>query len=269
MKITPPRKLTISYLLLLVKRILNGTGRARKCYICRRRFRYFTKYNGGVNKINELRRQLDMVGSDADNFGCMYCGSHDRERHLFMYFDELMLWDCICNRKILHFAPEKHLSARINQQNPAEYVKADLNPRKPDVQSIDATSIPFEADTFDCLIANHVLEHIPDYRKALSEFHRVLKPGGFAVLQTPFSKLLKGNFEDEGINTDKLRQLFHGQEDHVRTFGEHKFLESLVKTGFHLQLKKHSEYFKERTSQYYGVPLKEDLILVVKPHPNC
>ena len=45
-------------------------------------------------------------------------------------------------------------------------------------KEIDAQSIPFEAETFDAVIANHMLYHVPDRAKALSEIRRVLKADG-------------------------------------------------------------------------------------------
>jgi ubiquinone/menaquinone biosynthesis C-methylase UbiE len=45
-------------------------------------------------------------------------------------------------------------------------------------RQIDAQAIPFEENYFDAVIANHMLYHVPDRAKALSEIQRVLKPGG-------------------------------------------------------------------------------------------
>jgi len=45
-------------------------------------------------------------------------------------------------------------------------------------KEIDAQSIPFDDEMFDVVIANHMLYHVPDRGKALSEIKRVLKPGG-------------------------------------------------------------------------------------------
>jgi SAM-dependent methyltransferase len=42
----------------------------------------------------------------------------------------------------------------------------------------DAQDLPFEADTFDAVIANHMLYHVPDRPRAFAEIRRVLKPGG-------------------------------------------------------------------------------------------
>ncbi|MCK5655499.1 MAG: methyltransferase domain-containing protein [Candidatus Aureabacteria bacterium] len=251
-----------------IKKILNRFGSKKKCYICNRTFNYFTKYRNGTKGIPEFHKRLNGVGSDIDNFGCMYCGSHDRERHLYMFFDALKLWKKMKNAKILHFAPEINLPTKIMEQSPLEYFKADLYPQTKDVKKIDATKLPFSDETFDFIISNHILEHIPDYNKALCEFYRVIKPGGIQILQTPYSKLLKNNFEDKNIDTDELRLFFYGQKDHVRIFGEYQFLKSIEDVGFNLQIKKHKDFFDDHMAFVYGVNKKEDLILVVKPTDN-
>ena len=45
-------------------------------------------------------------------------------------------------------------------------------------KEIDAQEIPFEDETFDAVMANFMLYHVPDRPKALKEIRRVLKPGG-------------------------------------------------------------------------------------------
>jgi SAM-dependent methyltransferase len=247
-----------------VRRFLNGLGRRKECYVCGRTFHHFTRYRNGRGKGSEFLEKLNVVGSDIDNFGCMYCGSHDRERHLFMFFDKLELWDKMKKAKVIHFAPEKNLQKKIGEQSPSKYIKADLRPQAGDVEKIDATQIPYDDNSFDVLIANHVLEHIQDHSKALSEFYRILRPGGIAILQTPYSKLLKNNFEDENINTDALRMFFHREPDHVRIFGEYQFLKSIEKTGLHLQIKRHEDLFAAAAARRYGVNPKEDLIQASK-----
>jgi ubiquinone/menaquinone biosynthesis C-methylase UbiE len=49
---------------------------------------------------------------------------------------------------------------------------------------IDAQSIPFEDETFDAVLANHMLYHVPDRPKAIAEIKRVLKPGGHLIATT-------------------------------------------------------------------------------------
>ena len=182
-----------------------------------------------------------------------------------MFFDKISLWERMEGAKILHFAPEINLSMRIKEQCPSKYIKADIKPKEDDIEVMDATTINANDDTFDFVIANHILEHIPDYKKALYEFYRVLKPGGIAILQTPYSRLLKNNFEDENINTNELRNFFYGQVDHVRTFGENQFFRSLEDVGFDLQVRKHEEFFNNNMAYYYGVNSEEDLVQLTKP----
>ncbi|QOI97856.1 MAG: methyltransferase domain-containing protein [Flammeovirgaceae bacterium] len=251
--------------ILAVYQTLHRFGKSRKCYVCGETFGRFTRYKGGSAFFPEWISMLQMVGSDVDNFGCPYCNSFDRERHLFMYFDNLNLWLQIKNCNVLHFAPEAHLSKRIEREGPAMYIKADLFPANESISKEDATDISFSDNTFDIVIANHVLEHIPDYEKALREIWRVLKPGGTAILQTPFSNVLKNNFEDAGINTPTLRSYFYAQHDHVRVFGKVQLFRSMKKAGFIFRIAHHNDLFRSEEAYYYGVNAFEDLLRLVKP----
>tara|TARA_R110000868_G_scaffold14457_5_gene67382 strand:- start:32818 stop:33678 length:861 start_codon:yes stop_codon:yes gene_type:complete len=248
-----------------IKINLNKRGFGKRCNICNNTFNHFNKWRGGYRALSVWQKKLDIIGGDFDNFECPYCQSTDRERHLFMYFDKLDLWNKIGGYKILHFAPEKNLRIKIEKNCPLQYVKADLYSPDITLEKIDATAISFENLTFELVICNHVLEHIPDYTSALKEIFRVLKPGGMAILQTPYSKTLTNNFEDDGINTGELKFVFFGQEDHVRVFSEKSFIQSLVEAGFILDIIKHEDLLKEVDSLYFGVSKSENLIKVIKP----
>lgn len=242
----------------------NKSGDKRKCNVCNNTFNYFTKYHGGNDKIPEFRKRLDLVDSDRDQFGCPYCYSFDRERHLFLYFDKTGIWDVLRNARILHFAPERNLQEKIKTLDPKEYILGDFAPKNDQIIKLDATNIAFEDNRFDVVICNHVLEHIPAYYAAIKEIYRVLNKGGMAILQTPYSKLLKNNFEDENLNTDELRWFFYGEADHFRIFSEHQFFEDLRKAGFKIELLKHIDLFDPEISYYFGVNPKEDLVRVFK-----
>lgn len=49
----------------------------------------------------------------------------------------------------------------------------------------DLADIPVEDARFDRIVCNQVMEHVPDPRRILTEFHRVLKPGGRMILSAP------------------------------------------------------------------------------------
>jgi SAM-dependent methyltransferase len=248
-----------------IENLLNKNGKKRKCYLCNQTFNHFLPYLGGMKNVSPWFLKLQEIGSDIDNFYCPHCESFDRERHLFMYFDKLGIWERIKGANVLHFAPEFFIAKRIESLLPSSYIKADLFPSDESIQHMDAIAIPHEEATFDVLIFNHILEHIPDYKKALAELYRVLKPGGIAIMQTPYSRLLQCNFEDAGINTDELRLLYYGQEDHVRIFSEKQLLQSFQDTGFQLKIVTHNAVFTEEDAVYFGVNKEEDLIYLSKP----
>jgi SAM-dependent methyltransferase len=252
---------------LAVKHVRNTTfniGNKKQCYVCKKTFHHFGKFRTGSKGINDYFKNLQVVGSDVDNFMCHFCGSNDRTRHLFMFFNKLNIWEKFKGACIVHIAPEKTISDKIKSLLPAKYIMGDLLNTNDEHQRLDVTDMPFEDESMDILICNHVLEHVPDYKKAMREIYRVLRVGGFAILQTPYSRLLTKNFEEENINNDALRLFFYAQEDHVRLFGEQHFFQDLQQAGFELKIAKHSDFFSEQETVYYGVNKAEDLIMVVK-----
>ncbi len=253
----------VQYYMRRVETLFNGLVPRQECCICGRRFHHFYPYRNGKVKPSPFLAELDFMTGNIENFSCPYCGSGDRERHLVMFFDKLGLWKKFEGATVLHFAPEAGLKGRIEALCPREYVKADLLSSQPDVSRIDVMEIPFPDHHFDFVLCCHVLEHVPDDQRALRELCRVLKPGGYGVLQTPFSRLLAHTFEDPNINTDPLRWRYYGQEDHVRLFGR-DLLDKIKAAGFTLDLKPHSEYFNAEETRRFGVCAKEDLILVSK-----
>jgi demethylmenaquinone methyltransferase/2-methoxy-6-polyprenyl-1,4-benzoquinol methylase len=52
----------------------------------------------------------------------------------------------------------------------------------PHLQQADIMSLPYQDQSFDVVMAAHVLEHLPDPQRALAEMVRVLKPGGMVFL---------------------------------------------------------------------------------------
>ena len=240
---------------------LNKSGHKKKCYICKKEFNHFGRYRNGRINLSAYKKEMNITGSDPDNYSCPFCGANDRERHLFMYFDKLNFWDKISSAKVLHFAPESSLSKKLEQMLPAEYIKGDLFPKN-DWRKIDITKIDFEDNYFDIVICNHVIEHVQDYLKALKEISRVVKKNGIAILQTPYSELLYNNFEDRNINTNELRLLYYGQEDHVRIVSKRQFFDELSQY-FTVNIVKNQSLFSDDECYKFGVNSKEDLIMVI------
>ncbi|SHI38730.1 glycosyltransferase [Lutispora thermophila] len=231
-----------------------------ECVICGNQVERFLPYSVKMPKSIEKYR---IVGSDVRNFSCPYCYSHDRERHLKMYFDRLKLWGKITGSRVLHIAPEANLRKIIKSYKPKEYICGDLYPMDSEIIKMDITKIHFENEYFDFIICNHVLEHIEDDMKAMMELFRVLKKDGYAVLQTPYSPVLEKSYEDYSIQSKEKRLENYGQEDHVRIYGL-DFFKRLEDAGFSLNIINNNELFSEEESKRYGVNSYEDLILVHK-----
>jgi SAM-dependent methyltransferase len=85
--------------------------------------------------------------------------------------------------KMLHFAPEKYFRQRFTQRF-GKYETADLFDPSVD-HKVDMQNLPFDDASYDFVFASHVLEHIPDDRRAVSEIRRILRPNGIAVLPVP------------------------------------------------------------------------------------
>ncbi|WP_419212366.1 class I SAM-dependent methyltransferase [Maribacter sp. X9] len=131
---------------------------------------------------------------------------------------------------VLHFAPEQAFYKRFRKLTHLKYTTTDLNSPLADVKA-DICKLPFKNDSFDVILCNHVLEHIPDDTKAMHELYRVLKPGGWGVFQVPQDLKREKTFEDNSI-TDKVeRAKIFGQYDHVRIYGKDYF-EKLRSIGF-------------------------------------
>lgn len=135
--------------------------------------------------------------------------------------------------KVLHFAPEQAFYKRFRRQSNLEYVTTDLNSPLADVKA-DICNLPFEDNSFDVILCNHVLEHIPDDQGAMTELYRVLKIGGWGVFQVPQDLNREKTFEDDSITDKRERAKIFGQYDHVRIYGRDYF-DRLRKIGFQVE----------------------------------
>lgn len=133
-------------------------------------------------------------------------------------------------KKVLHFAPEQAFYKRFKNQKNLEYTTTDLLSPLADVKA-DICNLPFQDNSYDIILCNHVLEHIPDDTKAMQELYRVLKPGGMGIFQIPQDLNRATTFEDNSITDRNERAKIFGQYDHVRIYGRDYF-DKLRSIGF-------------------------------------
>jgi SAM-dependent methyltransferase len=197
-----------------------------KCPICNSQMRKFLPFGFS---FPVLTKNNVIGGGYRLNALCPVCRSDDRERLLYLYLS--INTDIFKKRtKLLHIAPEWALSSILNKQSNIDYLTADINSHKVMIQ-LDVTDIRFPDATFDAVICNHVLEHIIDDGKAMHELYRILKPGGWGILQVPLSLSLEKTYEDISVSTPAEREAEFGQSDHVRIYAR-DYIERLEKAGF-------------------------------------
>lgn len=187
---------------------------------------------------------------------CGTCGSMARHRLTWLYLG--LRTNLFRDRlDVLHFAPEPHLGTQLRRQRNLTYLSADLRPGAA-MAEMDITAIDRPDASFDVIYASHVLEHIPDDRRAMRELRRVLRPGGWALLLIP----MWGPRTDEDLSvTDPAeRERRFGQDDHVRMYGhDGEFERRLAAAGFAVTVEHFADELGPAAARRYGLPTDEFL----------
>jgi len=186
------------------------------------------------------------------NARCPKCDSLERHRLYYLYLRTCIPVDR--NIRVLHFAPEKILTNLFRSYSNVDYLSADIVPGKA-MSVADITQTPFRDEEFDLIFCSHVLEHVPDDRKAMHELYRILAPDGFGILQVPIKTQRNGvpmtsTYEDFTITAPEDREKAFGQHDHVRIYGT-DFKDRLEDAGFQVELVKFADQLSESERQRY------------------
>lgn len=156
--------------------------------------------------------------------------SLERHRLLWLFLRDHTPFLTAADQEVLHIAPEQSFYKRFKKMDNLNYTTADLYSPLAEVKA-DIRDLPFGDDRFDVVLCNHVLEHIPEDRKAMEELYRVMKPGGWGVFQVPQDLGRALTFEDDSITDKRERARIFGQYDHVRIYGRDYF-DRLREVGF-------------------------------------
>lgn len=120
--------------------------------------------------------------------------------------------------RLLHVAPEPALKTAFLRNVDILYESIDLESSLAD-KRMDLTAMTFSDGIFDGILCIHVLEHVQEDGQALRELFRVLKPGGWSILQVPLNQALAVTVEGPDILDPQERTRLFGQPDHVRSYG--------------------------------------------------
>ena len=187
-----------------------------------------TKFTDPIN--NKSYSYFFPYGYNKQRKNALCPGTFSLERHRLLWLYLKKETDFFnSNNKILHFAPEQcfHKFFKSFFKN---YTTTDLNSPIVDIKA-DICNLPFNDNSFDYILCNHVLEHIYDDEKAMKEIYRVLNKNGIAILQVPIDINSNCTHEGRDINNKQDRNKLFGQYDHLRMYGLDYF-KKLKNIGF-------------------------------------
>ena len=190
-----------------------------------------------------------------ENALCADSQSLERHRLLWLFLKEKTNF-FTAPLKVLHIAPEVCFIKKFEKlPNLTEYITADLESPLAKVK-MDIHKMPFEDNYFDVAFCNHVLEHVEDDLKAMQEIYRVLKPNGWAIIQSPVNMALEKTYEDKSITSPKEREKAFGQSDHLRMYGR-DYPERLRKAGFEVIEDDFVKKLSSETVKRFALPTEE------------
>jgi SAM-dependent methyltransferase len=190
-------------------------GNKVECPICKKQFKHFLSYGS-----DRAHRQ---------NVLCPYCLSLERHRLLWLYLHQKTNF-FTHDLKVLHIAPEQCFYGRFKNLRNIDYVTGDLESPLAEYH-FDLHDIPFEKESFDVILCNHVMEHVEDDLQCMRELFRVLKSGGWAIMQVPIDFSRSETYEDPSITSPEEREEHYWQKDHVRLYGR-DYPKRLESAGF-------------------------------------
>jgi len=192
---------------------------------------------------------------------CSKCKSLERHRLIYLYLTQKTnLFEE--KASVLHFSPNFGLEKTLRTKQNLRYITADLY--GPADLKLDLTNLKLPDECFDVVICSHVLEHIVQDRKAISEIFRILKPSGWAIILVPASDR-PDTFEDPNIVDPKDRQKYYGRYDHVRWYGHEDFPKRLKEAGFEVTIVDFTAELEKEYIEKYGLTYGEKIYRVRKP----
>ena len=226
-------------------------GKGNQCPLCGCQRRRFLPYGYVTSRENAL---------------CPNCLSLERHRLLWLWLvrESDIGRGAMALPRLLHIAPEVALMRKFKKMyasTPDRYVTADLESPLADMH-FDVQQIPLEAESFDAIICNHIMEHVEDDGKALRELYRIMRRGGWGVILSPVELEREKTFEDDTITDRAERTRIFGQYDHRRIYGR-DYAARLREAGFEVYDIDYKNELSKAEQELYALPT-DHLYIVCK-----
>lgn len=249
---------------LLLSVMYTGPG---QCNLCGSRVRFLSMTRRLGRELAEYGFPYTLDDFETLNhrrYVCPMCGSVDRDR-LYQLYIERFLRPNGC-RRVLEFAPSAPLSAYLRDRSDLQYRSADLMMASAD-DVVDITDMQMYPDgSFDFFICSHVLEHVSDDGRALTELYRILAPGGRGIVMTPVGP--EGSFDEDPTASDESeRWRRFAQGDHVRLYDRSTLCSRIRASGLEVSALD-SRTFGDATFRRHAIAPKSILYVVHKPETD-
>jgi len=242
-----PLLIRLSYVFRLFAPLLYK-GNKVECPVCEKKFRKFLSYGSNV--------------AHRENVLCPYDLTLERHRLMWLYLRQESNFFTADSLNVLHIAPEQCFHKKFKSQKNLNYLTGDLVSPIADLH-FDLHQIPLGDNRFDVVFCNHVLEHVDDALQCMKELHRVMKPGGWGIMQVPQDINREKTYEDWSITSPEEREKHFWQKDHVRLFGR-DYPQWLENAGFEVGDGFEKHPLSPELVERYRLPKGEVLYIVRK-----
>lgn len=222
-------------------------GNKVECPVCERSFSKFLSYGSDV--------------AHRENVLCPYDLTLERHRLMWLYLKDHTDFFTKKDLKVLHMAPEQCFHTLFKKQDNLDYITADLVSPIADLH-FDLHKIPLEDNRFEVIFCNHVMEHVDDPIQCMKELHRVMKPGGWGIMQVPQDWTRNETYEDASITSPEEREKHFWQKDHVRLFGK-DYPQWLEKSGFRVEVFDKENLVGAELIERYRL-MKDEVLYIVR-----
>lgn len=246
-KLPRPLLIRLSYLFKKIAPIVYK-GNNVECPVCNRSYSKFLSYGSSI--------------AHRENVLCPGDLTLERHRLMWLYLKDHSDFFTSNKLNVLHIAPEQCFHQRFKQQENLNYLTGDLVSPIADLH-FDLHQIPLEENRFDVVFCNHVLEHVNDANQCMRELYRVMKPGGWGIMQVPQDFVREITFEDSSITSEEDRERYYWQKDHVRLFGK-DYPNWLENAGFNVEVFEKEKFYSTSQIKRFRLQEKEILYIVHK-----
>jgi SAM-dependent methyltransferase len=220
-----------------------------ECPVCEKSFRKFLSYGSDV--------------AHRDNVLCPYDLTLERHRLMWLYLTGKSNFFTKPNLSVMHIAPEQCFHKRFKNQKNLNYTTGDLISPIADLH-FDLHDIPLDDNQYEVIFCNHVMEHVENDLRCMQELLRIMKPGGWGIMQVPVDTSRTETYEDASIVTPEEREKHFWQYDHVRLYGVN-YPDRLREAGFEVETIDYKTELSPALFERYRLDKNELLFIVRKP----